>query len=1159
MNQFVHLHNHSHYSLLDAACRIDDLIAAAVAEKMPAIALTDHGVLFGAIEFYKKAQKAGIKPIIGMEAYILTKGNRQDRSTQQTESGGKRAAYHHLVLLAKNEVGYKNLIKLCTLAHLEGFYYKPRIDAELLRQYREGLLATSACAGGVVSAHLANGNDREAYEAAEIYKDIFGEDFYIEIQDHGIDREAVVRRKAPKLAKELGLKLVCTNDIHYISHDHAIAHNILLLIPDSTAGTTQDYAKLRYQTDQAYFKSTKEMTDLFRDFPEAISSTLEIAEKCNLELSLKGNKMPQFPIPADSGAETLDDFFEQLARKGFSERYAQQTPEMLQRLEHEIDVIKKMGYAGYFLIVQDFIRAAREMGVAVGPGRGSAAGSIVSYSLRITNVDPLKYDLLFERFLNPDRISMPDIDVDFADDKREKVIQYVRDKYGADSVSQIITFGTLSARAVLKDVGRVLGIPLSTIESITKQIPVEQGKVRPLKDALETIPDLKWVKESADEKIRILVSASLALEGLNRNAGMHAAGVVIAPGSISDYVPLYKTPTTEVMTQYNMKDLEKAGLLKMDFLGLRTLSVMENALRMIRENHNVAIDLDAIPEDDQNTFALFSRGDTVAVFQFESTGMRDWLRKLKPTCISDLVAMNALYRPGPMEMIGDFISRKHGLQAIKYAHPTLEPILKETYGVIVYQEQVMKIASGVAGFSLAKADLMRRAMGKKDKDLMANMKKEFVEGAVSRGMDKRPAEEIFDLIEKFASYGFNKSHSVAYSVIAYQTAYLKAHYPAEYMASTLTSEIGNTDKIPPLIDDCRHSALRVLPPDVNESGKDFAVVNGSIRFGLVAIKNVGESAIDNVVHARRADGPFKNLFDFCLRVDLHLVNRKCLESLIQAGAFDSLPGHRALLLDNVDRAMQFGQMSQSHSATGQESLFGFGDESTTHVSYPPLGDAAPWNESEKLAKEKSVVGLYVSGHPLLKYEDEIKQFATVHLGEVGELKANATVRACGIVTSVRRKPDRRNNMMAFVAIEDFTGKCECIVFSDPYTKYQHLLIPDAIVMVVGKGELNGDQLRVLVNEVYPISKVKEKFTRSVILSINVDGVREQAIHDLRVLLEQHPGNCPCYISLEGKQQRPSMFHSPRYRVDPTEQFQEGAKLLLGDHSVRFIGDLSTRS
>ena len=657
MSQFIHLHNHSHFSLLDAACRIDDLVAAAAAEKMPALALTDHGVLFGAIEFYKKANKAGVKPIVGMEAYIVTKGKRTERSTQQTEGGGKRGAYHHLVLLVKDLTGYKNLLKLCSIAHIEGFYYKPRIDTEVLQQYREGLVALSACAGGVVSAHLANGNDAEAYEAGEIYKSIFGDDFYIEIQDHGLEREAIIRRKAPKLAKDLGLKLVATNDIHYLKHEHAIAHNILLLIPDSTAGGVQNYTQLRYQTDQAYFKSAKEMTELFKDFPEAIASTFEIAEKCNLKLDLDRNVMPDFPIPADAGVENLDDYLDKLAREGFKARYPDPTPAALERVEHELRVIKKMGYAGYFLIVQDFIQAARRMGVPVGPGRGSAAGSIVSYALRITNVDPLKYDLLFERFLNPERVSMPDIDVDFADNKRELVIQYVREKYGQDSVSQIITFGSLLSRQVLRDVGRVLGISIPTIDSITKQIPVEQGKVRPLREALDTIPDLKWVNESQDEKIRMLVDVSLVLEGLNRNAGMHAAGVVIAPGHISDFVPLYKTPQTEVMTQYNMKDLETAGLLKMDFLGLRTLSVMETAVRLIGENRGVVIDLDTLPEEDADTFALFSRGDTVGIFQFESTGMRDWLRKLKPTCISDLVAMNALYRPGPMEMIGDFIGR----------------------------------------------------------------------------------------------------------------------------------------------------------------------------------------------------------------------------------------------------------------------------------------------------------------------------------------------------------------------------------------------------------------------------------------------------------------------------------------------------------------------
>jgi DNA polymerase-3 subunit alpha len=1158
MSGFIHLHNHSHFSLLDAACRIDDLVAAAVAEKMPALALTDHGVLFGAIEFYKKANNAGVKPIVGMEAYIVTKGKRTERSTQQTESGGKRGAYHHLVLLAKDVTGYKNLSKLCSIGHIEGFYYKPRIDTEVLQQYREGLVALSGCAGGVVSAHLANGNDAEAYEVGEIYKNIFGDDFYIEIQDHGLEREAIIRRKAPKLAKDLGLKLVATNDIHYMKHEHAIAHNILLLIPDSSAGGAQDYMQLRYQTDQAYFKTGKQMMELFKDYPGAIASTLEITGKCNLKLELDRNIMPDFPIPADAGVENLDGYLDKLAREGFNTRYPSPTPASLERLEHELRVIKKMEYAGYFLIVQDFIQAARRMGVPVGPGRGSAAGSIVSYALGITNVDPLKYGLLFERFLNPERVSMPDIDVDFADNKRELVIQYVRDKYGRDSVSQIITFGSLLSRQVLRDVGRVLGISIPTIDSITKQIPVEQGKVRPLREALDTIPDLKWVTESQDEKIRMLVDVSLVLEGLNRNAGMHAAGVVIAPGHISDFVPLYKTPQTEVMTQYNMKDLETAGLLKMDFLGLRTLSVMETAVRLIRENRDTVIDLDALPEDDACTIALFSHGDTVGIFQFESMGMRDWLRKLKPTCISDLVAMNALYRPGPMEMIGDFIARKHGTESIAYAHPQLEQILRETYGVIVYQEQVIKICSEIAGFSLAKADVMRRTMGKKDKKKMAATKKEFVDGSIGRGILRKPAEEIFDLIEKFASYGFNKSHSVAYSMIAYQTAYLKAHYPAEFMAATLSSEIGNTDKIVPLIDDCRRLGIQVLPPDVNESGKEFTVVNGAIRFGLCAIKNVGESAIETVITARQEAGRFQNLFDLCRRVDLRLVNRKCVEAMVEAGAFDSMTGHRAMFFENAERAAQFGQASQTSLATGQESLFDApGARQPETMMFPAMNPAATWTESERLAHEKNVLGMYVSGHPLLRYEQEVSEFANVRMGDVSGFATNSTARACGIVTAVKKKQDKRGNMMAFVGLEDFSGKAECIVFSDPFTKFQQLLQVDAMVMVIGKGEVNGDQLRIVVNEVYPMEKVREKFARSVILSINVTEVKENTISALRQLLEQHRGNCPCYFNVQGVAV-PALYAAPRHPVNPSGKFQDDVKRMLGSKNLRFMGDMSQR-
>ncbi len=1155
MPEYIHLHNHTHYSLLDAALSVDALVEAAAANRMPAVGLTDHGVMFGAIEFYKKALKAGIKPIIGMEAYIVTKGSRKEKTTQATESGGKRGAYHHMLLLAKNLQGYRNLMKLCTLSHTEGFYYKPRIDAELLRQYREGLIGTSACAGGVVNAHLAQNEDAEAYEAAELYKDILGDDFYIEIQNHGIKREAVIREKAPKLAKELGLKLICSNDVHYLKQEHAIAHNILLLIPDSTSTTTHDYRQLRYQTDQVYFKSEKEMVELFREFPEALHSTVEVMEKCNLELDLKTSHMPQFPIPLDAGVSTPEEYFEKLTREGFKRRYPEQNEELTRRLEHEIAVIKRMGYAGYFLVVQDFIAAARRMGIAVGPGRGSAAGSIVSYALGITNVDPVKYDLLFERFLNPDRVSMPDIDVDFSDTKRDQVIQYVKEKYGEQSVSQIITFNALLSRAVLKDVGRVLGVPLSTIDSITKQIPMELGKARPLQEALDTIPELKWVKESADPKIRMLIETSLMLEGLNRGVGMHAAGVVIAPGDISDYVPLYKTPQTELMTQYNMKDLESAGLLKMDFLGLRTLSVIESTLAMIKRNHGVQLDIDNLPENDQKTFELFARGDTVAVFQFESAGMQDWLRKLKPTCISDLVAMNALYRPGPMEMIGDFIERKHGRQEIRYPHPKMESILKETYGIIVYQEQVMKIATEIAGFTLAKADLMRRAMGKKNKEEMAKLKSEFIEGAVRLGTEKRLADEIFDLIEKFASYGFNKSHSVAYSVVAYQTAYLKAHYPAEYMAATLSSEIGDTDKIVMLINDCRKMGLRVLPPDVNESGMDFQVVNGDIRFGLCAIKGVGENAIQSVIRTREEHGRFENFFDFCRRVDLRLVNKKCLESLVQAGAFDSMGGHRALYFENIERAAAFGAAYQEQAVSGQSSLFDMGGAEREAFSYPTLPQVPAWSEHEKLMREKNVLGFFVSGHPLQRFEQEVQEFANVRFGDPGTFKSGSTARACGIVTSVKRKIDKRGNTMAFVTLEDFTGSAECIVFADAFSKFQHDLHPDAMVMVVGKGEVNGETVKILVNEVYPMEKVREKFTKSIILSINVNDIKENTIIELRKLLEANRGNCLCFFDVIDSDRR-RKYQSKKYMVEPSERFLEEVKKILGPQNVRLTASNS---
>ncbi|MBI3189497.1 MAG: DNA polymerase III subunit alpha, partial [Ignavibacteriales bacterium] len=789
-----------------------------------------------------------------------------------------RGIYQHLVLLAKNFQGYKNLSKLCTFGHTEGFYYKPRIDMELLRKYSDGLVALSACPAGVVSFHLVEGRYEAARSMAGTFKEIFWDDFYLEIQNHGLAKEKPILEGMPKLSKELGIKLIATNDVHYIKQSHAIAHNVMLMIPDASANTTSDYHTLRYQTDQIFFKSAKQMCELFKDYPQAIQSTLEVAEKIELFQIEPGKPfMPNFPIPPDAGVSSLEEYLDKLSNEGIQKRYNTITSEIEARLNYELAMIKKMGYAGYFLITQDFISSAKNMGVRVGPGRGSAAGSIVSYALGITDVDPLKYGLLFERFLNPDRVSMPDIDVDFADDGRDRVIEYVREKYGADSVSQIITFGSLSSRAVLKDVGRVIGVPLSTTESITKLIPVIQGKVTPIAEAIENTSELKWVKESGEEKMQELIEISQILEGMNRNSSTHAAGVVIAPGPISDYVPLYKTPSTDLMTQYSMLDLEAAGLLKMDFLGLRTLTIIENALKLIKQNHQIEVDLNSLPEDDPKVFELFAKGHTVGIFQFESSGMQDWLRKLKATSISDLVAMNALYRPGPMDMIGDFIERKHGRQRVTYIHQKLEPILKETYGVIVYQEQVIKIASEVGGFTLAKADLMRRAMGKKDKVAMAKLKQEFIEGAIKQGHTKANGGEIFDLIEKFASYGFNKSHSVAYSVVANQTAYLKVHYPSEFLAACMTAEIGDASYVVELIEESKKMGIQVFPPDVNESDVHFVVVPDGIRFGMNAIKNVGGNAVRSIIEARTKFGKFSNLFDFCRRVDLRLVNKKTLE------------------------------------------------------------------------------------------------------------------------------------------------------------------------------------------------------------------------------------------------------------------------------------------
>jgi DNA polymerase III subunit alpha len=1122
MADFIHLHNHSHYSLLDAACTVDDLIDATVKNEMPAFALTDHGVMFGAVEFYRKAIDAGIKPIIGNEMYMVTRGSRFDRNASETHPEGKRHGYNHLVLLAKNQTGYHNLLKLTTFGHTEGFYYKPRIDWELLERHSEGLIALTACAGGVVSTYLAVDDYDAAKDIASKLKDIFGEDVYLEIQNHGLEREAIIREAMPRLSEELGIKLIATNDIHYVEKTHAVAHNVYLHIAD--VREAEDISRLRYETGEYYYKSEKEMLDLFKDYPQAIESTVEVMEKIDFSLETGVNHMPEFPIPENIGVHSLDEYMKHLAHEGAKQRYGTLTPEILERLDFETGVITSMGFSGYFLITQDFINVAKRQGIRVGPGRGSAAGSIVAYALGITNVDPLRYDLLFERFLNPERVSMPDIDVDFQDDRRDEVIKYTREKYGDDSVAQIITFGRLSARAVIKDVGRVLGIPLNVVESITKQIPVKMGKVQPLRYAFgleydksgkwSPVRELDWVKKSDDPKIRKLIEYSIILEGLNRNVGMHAAGVVIAPSDTSDYVPLYKSPNTELMTMYNMGDLELAGLLKMDFLGLITLSVIDRALRLVQQTHGLDIDIEDIPLDDEKTFEMFGEGHTVGVFQFESSGMREWLTKLKPRSIDDLAAMNALYRPGPMDFIEDFIDRKFGRKPISYLHPGMEAILKPTYGIIVFQEQVMQLAASIAGFTLAQSDLMRRAMGKKKADVMAEQRAAFVNGAVERGISRKVATEIFNMIDKFANYGFNKSHSVAYSILAYQTAWLKANYTPEFMAALMTAEMAKTDKIVMLIDECRKLGIDVLPPDVNESGVDFTVSGSQIRFGLAAIKNVGVGAVGCIVDAREKGAPFRTLFDFTERVNTRAVNKKTMESLVLAGAMDSLQGHRAQLFSAIESAISYGVQKQQEIEIGQSSLFDdLASPVESEATQPVLPALEDWAEAEKLAREKSVLGFYVSGHPLEPWRLDAEAMANLKLGEVVPDIDGTMVRACGIIAALRMKIDKRGRSMAFLTLEDFTGKAECLVFADAFERSAMHIAPDRPVVLTGKAEVSGDSVRIVAEEVTEIASALSTLSRSLIISISTVSTTRKQIHDGIALLEQRraSGNSPCFF------------------------------------------------
>ncbi|MCX7937383.1 MAG: DNA polymerase III subunit alpha [Chlorobi bacterium] len=1147
MGEFVHLHNHSHYSLLDAIATPEQLILAALNDGQPAVALTDHGVMFGCMEFYFAAKKHGIKPIIGCEIYLAT-GSRFEKTTPNKAEQGRN--YYHLVLLAKNETGYRNLCKLVSLAHTEGYYYKPRIDRELLVQYHEGLIALSGCLIGPINEPLRRGDFETAIATARWFKELFGDDWYIELQNHGLPDDAIVLEHAPKIARQLGIKVVATNDCHYIQPDHAIAHNVHLLIKEANASNagTFDITKLRYRVPEMYFKSAEQMKALFLDHPEAIENTLEIAEKVSFEPSF-APKMPTFPIPAESSAQTLDEYLEELTMLGLERRYKQLTPEILDRVRFELDVIKRMGYSGYFLIVQDFIGAARQRGISVGPGRGSAAGSLVAYALGITNVDPIKHDLIFERFLNPDRVSLPDIDVDFNDERRDEVIEYVRTKYGADAVAQIITFGTLSARQVIKDVGRVLGIAPSTINAITEKIPVILGKVTKLSDALN-LPDLRWLRDTDDPKLRQLVEYSLILEGLARNTSVHAAGVVIAPGPITDYVPIYKTPNTNVTTQYTMKELEAVGLLKMDFLGLATLSIIDRTLKQIKENYGVEIDIDSIDYNDERVYGMLSEGHTLAVFQFESEKMTEYLRQLKPRNLEELTAMNALYRPGPMDNIPEFIDRKFGRKPIEYLHPLMERRLRNTYGIIVYQEQVMQLVQDLAGFTLAQADTLRRAMGKKDDKLMAQQRQAFIEGAFrTNGIEPALAGEIFDLIQKFASYGFNKSHAVAYAYLAYQTAWLKCYYPAEFLAANMTAELGKLDKINALIEEARKFGITVLPPDVNQSNITFRATSPTtIVFGLAAIKNVGIPAVESIIKARETGGPFRSLFDFCRRVDTRLVNKRALEALIASGALDSLGGHRAQLTAAIDTALEYAKSAASASV-GMLSLFG---SQTTELHEPCLPSVEPWTKEETLRREHAVLNFFVSGHPLDSHRLVAHGISTFQCSKIDQHSTGTVVRCCGLITSVRTRLDKNERTFALAIMEDYTGIAELIIWSSIYEQSTEYIHEGALVVVTGKLELRDDAStpRIITDEIIPI---EQAYSRIKGMHIRLDINTSPDILDcLRTLSNHRATPIDIIVTITDNNVPKSRYRIPQFNIELNQRVIAQLETLVGSGNLRLL-------
>ena len=1175
MAEFVHLHLHTEYSLLDGACRIDELLDQAAALKMPAIGVTEHGNMFSSVIFHDHARARGIKPILGCEVYVAP-------GSRLTKSGNPGETANHLILLAETNEGYSNLIKLVSAGYTEGFYYKPRIDKELLAQHSKGLIGMSSCLKGEVAEGLSHQQERKAIEAAAAYRDILGpENFFLEMQWHGIEDQRVVNTGLPGLARDLKLPLVCTNDVHYLRETDAHPHDVLLCIGTGKAFT--DPKRLRYDSRNFFLKTPEQMAEAFKDYPDALANTMRIAERCDVRIAEGENYLPNFDVPAGF---TLDGYFEHVVRAGFAERLPRlqhlasigalrhTIDEYDTRLAYEIAMIKKMKYPGYFLITWDFIRYARDQGIPVGPGRGSAAGSLVAYCMRITDVDPLDFDLIFERFLNPERVSLPDIDIDFCERRRGEVIEYVTRKYGRENVAQIITFGTMKAKAVVRDVGRVLEMPFADVDKVAKQIPAALDMT--LDKALEENPNLREMEQN-DPKVKELLSVARRLEGMTRHASVHAAGVVIAPKAITEYAPLYKGARDEIVTQWSMKEIERVGLLKMDFLGLSTLTLIYDAIEEIKRTTGETLDIDHVPLDDPKTYQLFQDGQTYGVFQFESSGMRDILRKSKPQRLEDLIALNALYRPGPLRsgMVDDYIARKLGKTEVKYELPELEPVLAETYGVIAYQEQVMRISNIVAGFTLGEADILRKAMGKKKAEVMQAQRAKFVEGSKKRGVSEKKAAQLFDLMEHFAGYGFNKSHSTTYAYLAYQTAYLKANYPWHFAAALFTIESQNTEKLSMYLGEARERGIPVLPPDINQSQLRFTVEEKGVRFGLTAIKNVGEGAIESLLKVRAKQGRITSLHALCDELDLRLFNKRVFESLAKAGALDSLAagvtGHaretRPRIVAAVDAACEYGARQQRDREQGQGGLFGEvqqADAVVDGLAGTTLPAATAWTEQEQLAFEKETLGLYWSGHPVDRYRNELKEFGAKAIAELsdtpvstappdawgpgGRKPIQADTSVGGVIAACRQLKTKKGDRMAVFTLEDSQANVEVIAFPETYQKAAALIETGTLVLVRGKLERDDETARVLASEIVPLDSVRERVAREVAIRVKMPADR-RLFEALGEVFSRHRGDRRVSFEIEV----PSSAKPLRVRADVSTQIRVRPSATLISEVEQIVG------